>query len=123
MPFSFAYTEHADLDVGQKMANQLRDKLREHRKRIGLSLDELAIRSGTSKSYLWELENRDVTKPSAEKLIRIASELDVTVEYLLDEGAGLDDQQVKEAFFRKFSSLSQDDQERIRDMINIWGKK
>lgn len=90
---------------------------------MGLSLDELAVRSGTSKSYLWELENRDVTKPSAEKLIRIASELDVTVEYLLDEGAGLDDQQVKEAFFRKFSSLSKDDQERIRDMINTWGKK
>jgi len=90
---------------------------------MSLSLDELAMKSGSSKSYLWELENRDVSKPSAEKLTRIASALDVTVEYLLDEGAGLDDAQIKEAFFRKFSSLSVDDQERIRDMMNAWGQK
>jgi transcriptional regulator with XRE-family HTH domain len=105
------------------MQNRLRDKLRDHRKKMGLSLDELATRTGSSKSYLWELENRDTSKPSAEKLTKIATALGVTAEYLLDEGAGLDDQHVKEAFFRKFSSLSADDQDRIRDMINTWGQK
>ncbi|XIA62052.1 helix-turn-helix domain-containing protein [Bradyrhizobium sp. TZ2] len=44
----------------------------ELRKKKGYSLDELARLSGASKSYLWELENRDERKPSAEKLIDIA---------------------------------------------------
>lgn len=105
------------------MENRLRDKLRVHRKKLGLSLDELASRTGSSKSYLWELENRDLSKPSAEKLTKIATELGVTAEYLLDEGADLTDRHVKEAFFRKFSGLSPDDQERIRDMMEAWGQK
>lgn len=105
------------------MNNRLRDKLRRHRQELRLSLDELAVRTESSKSYLWELENRDVSKPSAEKLTRIATVLGVTAEYLLDEGAGLEDKHIKEAFFRKFSGLSGDDQDRIRDMIDAWGQK
>ena len=105
------------------MGNRLRDKLRQHRQEMGLSLDELAVRTESSKSYLWELENRDVSKPSAEKLTKIAIVLGVTAEYLLDEAAGLEDRHVKEAFFRKFSGLSGDDQDRIRGMIDAWGQK
>ena len=105
------------------MENRLKHKLKKHRQELGLSLDELAIRTESSKSYLWELENRDASKPSAEKLAKIATVLGVTTEYLLDEGAGLDDKYVKEAFFRKFSGLSGDDQERIRDMMDTWGQK
>jgi transcriptional regulator with XRE-family HTH domain len=105
------------------MSNRLRDKLRRHRQELGFSLDELAVRTESSKSYLWELENRDVSKPSAEKLTKIATVLGVTAEYLLDEGAGLEDKHVQEAFYRKFSGLSQDDQGRIRDMIDAWGQK
>jgi transcriptional regulator with XRE-family HTH domain len=105
------------------MANLLKIKLRKHRQELGLSLDELATRTESSKSYLWELENRDVSKPSAEKLTKIATVLGVTAEYLLDENAGLDDRHVKEAFFRKFSGLSEGDQGRIRDMIDTWGQK
>jgi transcriptional regulator with XRE-family HTH domain len=101
----------------------LREKLREHRLKLGLSLDELATRTGSSKSYIWELENRDATKPSAEKLAKIAAALGVTTEYLLDKEAELDDDQVKEAFYRKFNGLSADDKIRIQDMIDIWSNK
>lgn len=105
------------------MSNRMRDKLRRHRQELGLSLDELAARTGSSKSYLWELENREISKPSAEKLSRIATVLGVTSEYLLDEGAGLNEKHVQEAFYRKFSGLSDDDQARIRDMIDAWGQR
>lgn len=101
----------------------LKDKLREHRKKLGLSLDELAARTVSSKSYLWELENRADSKPSADKLAKIASVLGVTTEYLLDDEAELNDEQVKEAFYRKFNGLSADDKARISDMINAWSSK
>ena len=101
----------------------LKDKLRDHRKKLGYSLDDLARLSGSSKSYLWELENRDQRKPSAEKLAKIAEVLRVTTEYLLDERAEMDDGQVREAFFRKFNRLDDDDRRRIQDMIDAWAKK
>lgn len=105
------------------MANSLREKLRKHRQDAGYSLDELSRLSGTSKSYLWELENRDTLKPSAEKLSRIAEVLSVTTEYLLDDKADFDDAQMKEAFFRKFNKLDDEDKRRVEEMINLWGKK
>jgi hypothetical protein len=35
----------------------------------------------------------------------------------------MDESQIKEAFFRKFSRLEDDDKKRIQDMIDAWGKK
>ena len=105
------------------MASSLREKLRTHRQKLEYSLDELARLSGSSKSYLWELENRDSSKPSAEKLSKIAEVLGVTTAYLLDENAEMDDDQMKEAFFRKFNRLEEGDKQRIQDMIDAWGKK
>lgn len=110
------------MEIGRKMALPLREKLKKHRLELGYSLDELARLSGSSKSYLWELENRETRKPSADKLTKIAEVLNVTIEYLLDENADLDDKFVKEAFFRKFNRLDVDDKKRIQDMIDAWGK-
>lgn len=106
------------------MATTLGEKLKKHRLEKGYSLDDLARESGTSKSYLWELENRDTRKPSAEKVVKIAEVLGVTTEYLLDEAANFDHQQLQEAFFRKFNKLDEDSKQRIRDMVDTWsGKK
>jgi transcriptional regulator with XRE-family HTH domain len=105
------------------MPTTLREKLKKLRAEKGYSLDELARLSGASKSYLWELENRDDRKPSAEKLIDIARVLSVTTEYLLDDKAGFDDAQFKEVFFRKFNRLEDEDKAKIFDIIELWGKK
>lgn len=105
------------------MAATLGEKLKTLRTQKGLSLDELAKLSDSSKSYLWELENREDRKPSAEKLVGIARVLSVTTEYLLDEKAKFDDSQLKEAFFRKFNRLDDEDKEKIQQMIDLWGKK
>lgn len=105
------------------MTTSLGAKLKHHRQEKGYSLDKLAELTESSKSYLWELENRDTRKPSAEKLTRVAQALGVTTDYLLDDTASADEEMRKEAFFRKFSKLTADDQERIADMIENWGTK
>lgn len=101
----------------------LGEKLRRARDNKGYSLDDLARVSGSSKSYLWELENRQDRRPSAEKLTEIARHLDLTTEYLLDDNAEFNDAQLKEAFFRKFNQLDDDAKSKIKQMIDLWGKK
>jgi len=105
------------------MATSLGEKIRRHRQEKGYSLDKLANLTESSKSYIWELENRDARKPSGAKLTRIAQALSVTTDYLLDESADPDEKVVREAFFRKFSKLDPDDKKRIEDMVEAWGKK
>ncbi|QTD57196.1 helix-turn-helix domain-containing protein [Parasphingorhabdus cellanae] len=104
------------------MGKTLGQKLSECRKQKGLSLDELAKIAATSKSYLWELENRDVRKPSAEKLTKIADALGTTAGYLMDDKSEPDEAQKQEAFFRKFSKLGEADQTRFQEMIDVWSK-
>jgi len=105
------------------MSTSLGEKIRRHRQEKGYSLDKLAELTESSKSYIWELENRDTRKPSAEKLTRIAQALEVTTDYLLDDSATPNEEVLKEAFFRKFSKLDADDQKKIEQMIDVWGKK
>ena len=110
-------------EVWRTMATSLGGKIRRHRQEKGYSLDKLAEITESSKSYLWELENRDTRKPSAEKLTRIAQALSVTTDYLLDESATPNEEVLKEAFFRKFSKLDIEDQKKIEQMIDVWGKR
>ena len=105
------------------MGMSLGEKLKKHRKQKGYSLDRLAEVADTSKSYLWELENRETRKPSGEKLTLIAQALGVTTDYLLDENATPDEDVMKDAFFRRFRKLDPDEQKKIQDIIDAWGKK
>jgi transcriptional regulator with XRE-family HTH domain len=105
------------------MTTSLGAKIKRHRQEKGYSLDKLAELTDSSKSYLWELENRDTRKPSGEKLTRIAQALEVTTDYLLDDSEEPSDEVLKEAFFRKFSKLDPEDQQKINQMIDMWGKK
>ena len=105
------------------METTLGNKLKKHRNDKGYSLDKLAEITDSSKSYLWELENRDARKPSAEKLTKIAQAIGVTTDYLLDDKATADEGVLQEAFFRKFNQLEDDDKQKIEQMIEAWGKK
>ncbi len=98
-------------------------KIKDLRTSAGMTLDQLAQATGSSKSYIWELENKNPPRPSAEKLSAIATALGVTVDYLL----GADDQTLEEAedkaFFRQYSSLPESTRRTIREMAEILGKK
>lgn len=105
------------------MVSSLGEKIRRHRQKKGYSLDKLAELTDSSKSYIWELENRDARKPSGEKLTKIAEALSVTTDYLLDESAEPDEEVVKEAFFRKLSKLDPEDRKKIEQLVDMWRRK
>lgn len=87
---------------------RLGEKIRTERKRLKLTLDELAEKTGSSKSYIWELENRPVIRPSAEKISKIAEVFGVTVEFLIDDEAITQTKsQVDEVFFRRIGGLDE----------------
>ena len=106
------------------MANLLGAKIKELRKAKGLTLEQLAEKIGSGKSYIWELENRGVKRPSAEKLTAIALALETSTEFLMDNGVTEPTDEMKKAvFFRKFESLEEDDQQKIQEIIDAWSKK
>lgn len=103
----------------------LGDKIRNLRKEKNMTLEQLAGATESSKGYIWELENRETKRPSAEKLQKVADALGVTTTFLLDERkARPDDEAIKQALFRKFDKLPDDDQKKIIQIIDSWsGKK
>lgn len=100
------------------------DKLRALRKQEGLSLDRLAALTNSSKSYLWELENREIPLPSGEKLAALADALNTTVDALINDKVEPDAEDVKDrAFFRQFQKLDREDKEKLRGLVKVWGRK
>lgn len=103
------------------MATALGEKIRELRKKKGYTLEKLAELTESSKSYIWELENKDDPKPSADKISKIAAVLEVTSEFLLTESSATPDEAVlDEAFFRKFKAMSEPDKKKIRKILDAW---
>lgn len=103
------------------MASPLGDKLRALRKKKGLSLEQLATLTESSKSYMWELENRDAPNPSAEKMSRIAAALEVTSEFLLSTSESTPDTDVTDqAFFRKYQTMPEGTKRQIRKILDAW---
>jgi transcriptional regulator with XRE-family HTH domain len=103
-----------------KMAS-LGEKIRLLRKEKGLTLDELAIKAESSKSYIWELENRTPPSPSAQKLAKVAEALGVTLSYFLDDGSEVSqDDAVDVGFFRKYQNMDAATKAKVRKMIDLW---
>lgn len=94
-------------------------RIKELRTEQRLTLDQLAAATSSSKSYIWELENKNPPRPSAEKLSAIAKALGTTVDYLF----GADDQTREaaqdKAFFREYSSMPEETRKQLRDMAKI----
>lgn len=102
------------------MANTLGDKIRELRKKKGMTLEQLADAIGSGKSYIWEVENKGVKSPSAEKLNAIAKILEVTPEYLIDSSTRMGEEDaVDQAFFRKYQKMPPETKEKIRKTIHL----
>ena len=103
------------------MPSPLGDKIRALRKEKKLSLERLAELTESSKSYIWELENKDDPKPSAEKIGKIASVLEVTTEFLLTESTTPPGEEViDEAFFRKYKRMPEGTKKRLRKILDAW---
>lgn len=101
-------------------ANPLGDRIRNLRKEKGLTLDQLAEQSGSSKSYIWELENKNPPRPSAEKLAKIADKLGTTIEFLL-QGEASQEQAADAHFYRNYQKMDEPTKAKIRRMVELWG--
>lgn len=102
------------------MASQLGIKIRAERKKNGLTLDQLADLTESSKSYIWELENKDDVNPSGEKLTKLADALKVSIEFLLnDNQEELSDPDSRNVFFRKYEKLTKEKKATIDALLDI----
>jgi transcriptional regulator with XRE-family HTH domain len=98
------------------------DKIRDLRKAKGYTLDNLAELAESSKSYIWELENKNPPRPSADKIAKIAAVLGVTADYLIDttETVKVEDA-TDNAFFRKYRQMDSTTKDKIRRMVDLLG--
>ena len=106
------------------MNNTPGEKIRILRKKKGYTLEKLAELSDSSKSYIWELENKNPPRPSADKIARIAAALGVTGDYLLDTGQMLQvEDAADEAFYRRYRRMDSATKDKIRRMVDLWGEE
>ena len=105
------------------MKASMGQKIRSLRQEKNLTLDQLAERTGSSKSYIWELENKNPPRPSANKLAKIAGQLDVTLEYLFDDNKVSKEDAIDVQFFREYQGLDNKTKGKIREMVKLWGRE
>jgi transcriptional regulator with XRE-family HTH domain len=100
------------------MSEKFGEKLRSERTSKKVTLEELAEAIGSSKAYVWQLENKKNAKPSADLLLRIANFLGVAPDFLLDDAlAEQNESQLEDAFYRKFQKLSEEDKRYINRIM------
>ena len=100
------------------MPTPLGDRIRKLRTEKGLTLEALAEKVDSSKSYIWEIENKNVSRPSAEKLRLIAIALDTTTVYLLAAEEVDAGNEADRAFFRKYQALEEPAKKRLQRILN-----
>jgi len=101
------------------MSEKFGEKLRKVRTRRNKTLEELAKAVGSSKAYIWQLENKKNANPSAELLLKISAFLGESPDFFIDDE--LDEHtegQLEDAFFRRFRKLSYEDKRYINRIVS-----
>jgi transcriptional regulator with XRE-family HTH domain len=102
------------------MPSLLGIKINELRRAKKLTLDQLAQATGSSKSYMWEIENKEVARPSAEKLDKIAEALGVTAAFLIDASQERPTEEVEDtAFYRKYQKADPDVKAKLKRILDV----
>ena len=104
--------------------NDIGKKIRERRKELGMTLDELARAVGVSKQTIFRYEDRTIENIPIDKLHKIAGKLNVSMAYLLDlkVEVGYEDfiaLKEKEGFRELISTLKEMDSEKIKKLAEM----
>lgn len=90
------------------------------RKKQKLTLEQLAENIGSSKSYVWSVENGKALNPSVTHVARIAIELNTTIDYLMFaedyEGAPTSNK----AFTENLAKLDAKETKRLHNLVQLW---
>jgi len=96
----------------------LKDRVKELREGLGMSLQELADAVGASKAHIWDLEQGRSTNPSIELLKKLADKLKVSVADLVGENpTGKSEDARVVGMFRELKELSTTDLDMIQQMV------
>jgi len=101
--------------------------LRTARQAAGLTMEEVGLRAGCSKSYIWQLENRETSmRASAAVLNRVAQAVNLSLETLVEgspkavaEGLPAPETDADAQFFRDYLGLSKEDRKRFRQVCDL----
>lgn len=100
------------------------DRLRDARKQAGLTLEALAERTGSTKAYMWQLENKDAAKVSGELLLKLCEALSMSPATLLGQSINIAvDEMEKEVLFRKYGALDQRDRQTIMALMRTLSER
>ena len=104
--------------------NDIGKKIRERRKELGMTLDELARAVGVSKQTIFRYEDRTIENIPIDKLHKIAGKLNVSIAYLLDlkVEVGYEDfiaLKEKEGFRELISILKEMDSKKIKKLVEM----
>ena len=94
------------------------DRLQKLRKAEKLTLETLATKIGSTKSYVWDLENKPTIRPSADLVHRIATALRTTVGVLMGEASPDDAPEQDQVFFRSYQKLKPDTKRRLSRIMD-----
>ena len=96
--------------------------LKTARQAAGLTMEELGLKAGCPKSYIWQLESRaSIKRASAELLNRIANALDVSLASLTGEAEFIPESLTEKdvQFFKDYKALSEEDRKRFRQVCEV----
>ena len=94
-------------------------RLKYARFRKKFTLQEVANRSGLSKSYVRSLENRPISKPPAETVYRLSATLHVSMEYLLGIHTDLPSVE-SESFYLRYLRSSKPNQNILKSLMSAF---
>lgn len=96
------------------------ERLRQARKESKLTLDQLGEKLGSSKAYVWQLENKTDANPSGDLLMKLCSALGKPPSYFLEATSDrADDLAQGDVLFRKFKALDERDKQTILSLIEV----
>lgn len=97
------------------------EKIKKLRKANGLTLEGLANFTNSSKSYIWELENKNID-PSFSKIKIISKRLGVTPDYFLSDESSRHEEvkSIDDAYYLQYLSFDEETKEKIRKITDCF---
>lgn len=82
------YYIYRDVTMKKTDLSEMPSFIRERRKALGMSLDDLASLTGTSKSHIWAIESGGAKNPTVQMLLAIADSLQCSIGELIGADIG-----------------------------------